>query len=168
MKKINEMISNLKLLSVSALMVLFLLFTGCEKKNQPEVKDDTTKTETTVKETETPKEDETPVEEVKPATPSLVGTWKGKFDNRNMTLTISKMDGNNFEGETVVRWDSPKVEKVTGTVNFDTREMTITETAGGRNNGKYTGTISSDMKKFVGTWKDNGNRLTYNITLNFE
>lgn len=167
MKIINGMITNLKFLSVSALMVLFLIFTGCEKKDQPAVTEDTQKTETTVTETETPKE-ETPVEEEKPVTPSLVGTWKGKFDNRNMTLTITKMEGNSFEGETVVRWDSPKTEKVTGTVDFDTREMVITETAAGRNNGKYTGTVSADMKKFVGTWKDNGNRLTYNITLNFE
>lgn len=168
MKIINELVSNFKLLSVSAIMVLFLLFTGCEKKEEPAVTDDTNKTETLDKDTDAPKDDEAPVVDEKPAPPALVGTWKGKFDNRNMTLTISKIDGNNFEGETVVRWDSPKTEKVTGTINFDTREMKITETAGGRNNGNYTGTVSADLKKFVGTWKDNGNRLTYNVTLNLE
>jgi hypothetical protein len=82
-----------------------------------------------------------------------------------MTLNITKQDGNTFEGETVVRWDSPKREKVTGEINFDTREMKIKETAGTRNNGNYTGTVSADMTRFTGVWRDNGNRATNNITL---
>ncbi len=139
--------------------VLFLA--ACDqKKEMPEEK-------TQEMETETPTQ-QTPAEETVAAEqqiPDITGEWKGTFGERKMTLTISSQDKDVFEGETVVRWDSPKKEKVTGEINFDTREMKIKETAGTRNNGNYTGTVSADMKTFIGVWRDNGNRLTYNITL---
>lgn len=139
--------------------VVFL--SACEqKKETPEEK-------TQQMESETPAQ-QTPAEETAAAEqqiPDITGEWKGTFGERKMTLTISAQDKDVFEGETVVRWDSPKKEKVTGEINFDTREMKIKETAGTRNNGNYTGTVSADMKTFIGVWRDNGNRLTYNITL---
>lgn len=139
--------------------VLFL--SACEqKKEMPEEKTQQMETETPAQ--QTPAEESAAVEQ---QIPDVTGEWKGTFGERKMTLTITAQDKDVFEGETVVRWDSPKKEKVTGEINFDTREMKIKETAGTRNNGNYTGTVSADMKTFIGVWRDNGNRLTYNITL---
>lgn len=137
------------------------LFTACEqKKEMPEEKTQEMETETPVQ--QTPAE-EPLVQEMQ--IPDITGEWTGNFGDRKMTLNITSQDKDVFTGETVVRWDSPKIEKVTGEINFDTREMKITETAGTRNNGIYKGTVSADMKTFTGVWRDNGNRLTYNITL---
>lgn len=150
------------LIPLSIMLIAVFLSAGCDRKTEtPEDEEQITPRDTLVEPEE--KTDTASMEEQK--VPELTGEWTGQFGDRKMTLNITSQDGNTFEGETVVRWDSPKREKVTGEVNFDTREMTITETAGTRNNGVYRGTVTADMNKFIGVWKDNGNRLTYNVTL---
>jgi hypothetical protein len=155
-----------KTLFSSFIILLFaaFIFIGCEqKRDTPEDQNETTTPVDTATQQTPPAADTTTQQQ---QMPDLTGQWEGQFGEKRMTLTIKAQDGNAFDGETVVRWDPPKREKITGEVNFDTREMTIKETAGTRNNGVYTGTVTADMNKFVGVWKDNGNRLTYNITLN--
>lgn len=147
---------------IAVLFAAFIL-TGCEQKRETPEEGTQTPGDTTTQ--QTPQTTEPVVKEAKEI-PNLTGEWTGEFGNRKMTLKIVSQDSSTFAGETVVRWDAPKMENVTGKVNFDTREMTIKETAGTRNNGNYTGTVSADMKKFTGVWRDNGNRQTYNVTLN--
>jgi hypothetical protein len=149
------------LISIITFLLFTVIFAGCEQRDrdvqtQPDPVDTPTQT--------TPGTVDTAVQQQQQV-PDLTGEWTGDFADRRMTLTIKSQDGNTFEGETVVRWDSPKREKIRGEVNFDTREMKIIETAGGRNNGNYTGTVSADMTRFTGVWRDNANRVTNNITL---
>lgn len=155
---------NYKLTLFSGLLLFLFaafIFSGCEQKKEiPEEETQPVQIDTSSQ--QTPAQDTIQMQK---QLPDITGEWKGDFGNRKMTLTIKSQDKNTFEGETVVRWDSPKKEKVTGEINFDTREMKIKETAGTRNNGNYTGTVSADMKTFIGVWRDNGNRLTYNISL---
>jgi predicted small lipoprotein YifL len=146
---------------IAVLFAVFIL-TGCEQKR--ETPEEGTQTPVDTATQQTPQTTDTVVKEAEEI-PNLTGEWTGEFGDRKMTLNIVSQDSSTFAGETVVRWDSPLTEKVTGEVNFDTREMKIKETAGKRSNGTYTGTITADMKNFRGTWTDNGKRRTYNVTL---
>jgi hypothetical protein len=154
-----------KTLSSGLILFVFaaLLFIGCEQKDTDTRDDQTQPQPVDTPAQQTPAQTDTAAEQAQ--IPDLTGEWTGDFGERKMTLNITSQDGNTFEGETVVRWDSPKREKISGEVNFDTREMKITETRARKNNGNYTGTISADMTKFIGVWRDNGNRITHNITL---
>jgi hypothetical protein len=147
---------------LSLFIITVFIFAGCEQKKE-DVQTQPAPVDTPAQ--LTPGTVDTPDQQQQQQVPDLTGEWTGDFGDRKMTLNITKQDGNTFEGETVVRWDSPKREKVTGEINFDTREMKIKETAGTRNNGNYTGTVSADMTRFTGVWRDNGNRTTNNITL---
>lgn len=148
---------------VVILFTAFILM-GCEQKKETPENQTQQPTTTTTPTQQTPAAVDTTKQ--KPPEAQLTGEWEGKFGDRKMTLKIDSLNGNNFQGSTVVRWDSPKKEKITGEFNPDTREMKIKETAGTRNNGNYSGTVSADLKTFKGVWQDNGNRRTYNITLN--
>jgi hypothetical protein len=145
------------------ILIAALLFIGCERRDTDTRDDQIQPTPLDTPGQQTP--GTTDIDTQQQQAPDLTGEWTGDFGDRRMTLTVKSQDGNTFEGETVVRWDSPKREKITGEVNFDTREMKITETAGTRNHGNFTGTVSADMTRFTGVWRDNGNRQTYNVSL---
>jgi hypothetical protein len=147
---------------LTILLFAIVILTGCERRDR-DVQDQQQPIDTPTQ--TTPGTVDTAAQQQQQQVPDLTGEWTGNFGDRTMTLNIKSQDGSTFEGETVVRWDSPKREKITGEINFDTREMKITETAGGRNNGNYTGTVSADMARFTGVWRDNGNRVTNNVTL---
>jgi hypothetical protein len=150
-----------QLSSLTAIIFSVILFIGCEQKSESPDTQNQQPADTQTQQTPQAADTQNQAQQK----PDLSGEWEGKFGDRKMTLTITSFDGNTFEGETLVRWDPPKKEKVTGEMNFDTREMKIKETGTRKSNGNYTGTVSADMKTFNGVWKDNGDRISYNINL---
>lgn len=136
-------------IGVAVVLFLFLTLTGCEKKSEPANDQQQTTPPTT--QTENPP----PVE----TTPELKieGAWKGTFWNKAMTLTITKQDGDNFEGETVVNWNPPLKQKIKGTWNAKTKVMNFEDSERNKDAGQYTGTLSEDLKSFTGEFSLNSN-----------
>lgn len=141
---------------IAVLFVLFITLTGCEKKDEP-AKDPTNTTTS-----------ETPPAEKEPEL-KIEGNWKGTFWNKGMTLTITKQDGDNFEGETVVSWDPPLKQKVKGTWNAKTKAMNFEDTDRNKDAGMYTGTLSDDLKEFTGEFSLNSNpKQKFKISLKMQ
>lgn len=142
------------------LFVLFLTLIGCEKKEEPA--NNQTQTTPPTTQTETPPAEPTPELKVE-------GTWKGTFWNKGMTLTITKQDGDNFEGETVVSWDPPLKQKVKGTWNAKTKVMNFEDTDRNKDAGMYAGTLSNDLKEFTGEFSLNSNpKQKFKISLKMQ
>lgn len=130
-----------------------VLFTGCEKKEQPAA----TTTTPPVDTVQTPPA---------PVAPALSGTWAGKFRDKKMTLNVTSQTGNNFEGETTVNWAKPLVSKVKGMVDPATKKMTFEDVERGKDAGMYEGTLSEDGKSFTGKFSLNSNpKQTFDVTL---
>lgn len=135
-----------------------VLFTGCEKKEQPAAT------------TTTPPADTVQAAPPPPAAPALSGTWSGKFGERKMTMKITAQTGNDFEGETTVNWPANKlVSKVKGMVDPTTKKMTFEDTERGKFAGMYEGMVSEDGKSFTGKFSLNSDpKKTYDITLKMD
>ncbi len=129
---------------------------GCKKKTEPVIEE---------KPTEIVKEETTAVE-----TPDIFsdikGVWKGKFDLRDFTLTITSQEGNSFTGKTVINYREQIRQDVSGTINMETSEVTIKDLLHSRYAGTYKGKISEDRKTISGkfTVTVDGNKFDFNLT----
>ncbi len=149
------------------LFIVFAFFTGCEQKTEKQVDNPPT--------IDKPTEQKQPaVDTTKPAEPAapavkVEGTWKGTFWNKSMTLTIAKQTGNEFEGETSVKWAKALVSKVKGTIDPKALTMTFEDVVDNKDAGKYEGTLSADMKSFTGKFilKQNP-KTTYDVKLKLQ
>lgn len=135
-------------IGMAVVLILFIALIGCEKKDEPANNQTQTPPVTTPETPATPE----PTAELK-----IEGSWKGTFWNKGMTLTITKQDGDNFEGETVVNWNPPLKQKVKGTWNAKTKIMNFEDTERNKDAGQYTGTLSDDLKSFTGEFSLNSN-----------
>ncbi len=134
-----------------------VLFTGCKKEEQPKP------------ETQVQPAPETPPAPVAPAV-KVEGSWKGTFWTKTMTMTVTKQDGNKFEGETTVIW--PRItlkSKITGTIDATTLTLKFEDVEKTKDAGSYEGTLSADMKTFTGKFTLASNaKTTYNVKLNLQ
>jgi len=136
-----------KLISAVVLIaVTFLNFSGCDKKTEP------------------PKE-EKPTEIIKDTIPDITGVWRGKFEKRDFTLTVTSQDGNNFQGKTVIKYREQINQEILGTFDVKNLEITMKDSLHSRYAGSYKGKISEDWKTITGkfTVKVDGNKFDFNL-----
>ncbi len=95
----------------------------------------------------------------------MVGTWTGKLDNRFTTLTITKQDGNNFEGKIQINYRTPIKQKIKGSFNVETKTITMADQLHSRYKGKYNGKLSDDGKTYSGTFTTNVDKKKYKFNL---
>jgi len=95
----------------------------------------------------------------------MVGTWTGKLDSRFTTLTITKQDGNNFEGKIKINYRNPVKQKVKGTFNSETKTIKMEDQLHSRYKGKYNGKLSDDGKTYSGTFTTNVDKKSFKFKL---
>jgi len=95
----------------------------------------------------------------------LVGVWTGKLDSRLTTLTITKQDGNNFEGKITISYRKPLNQDVKGTYNAETKVLTMEDQLHSRYKGKYSGKLSDDEKTYSGTFTTIVDKKIFNFSL---
>ena len=95
----------------------------------------------------------------------MVGTWTGKLDSRFTTLTITKQDGNSFEGKIKINYRNPVKQEVKGTFNSETKTIKMEDQLHSRYKGKYSGKLSDDGKTYSGTFTTNIDKKSFNFKL---
>ena len=95
----------------------------------------------------------------------MVGTWTGKLDSRFTTLTITKQDGNNFEGKITINYRNKVKQNVKGSFNAETKTIKMEDQLHSRYKGKYSGKLSDDGKTYSGTFTTNVDKKSYNFKL---
>ncbi len=95
----------------------------------------------------------------------MVGTWTGKLDSRHTTLTITKQDGNNFEGKIQINYRTPIKQKIKGSFNAKTKTITMADQLHSRYKGKYSGKLSNDGKTYTGTFTTNVDKKNFKFKL---
>ncbi len=95
----------------------------------------------------------------------MVGTWTGKLDSRFTTLTITKQDGNKFEGKIQINYRTPIKQKVKGSFNAETKTITMADQLHSRYKGEYSGKLSDDGKTYSGTFTTNIDKKNYKFKL---
>ena len=95
----------------------------------------------------------------------MVGTWTGKLDSRFTTLTITKQDGNNFEGKITINYRNKVKQNVKGSFNAENKTIKMEDQLHSRYKGKYSGKLSDDGKTFSGTFTTNVDKKSYNFKL---
>ncbi len=96
---------------------------------------------------------------------NLVGVWTGKLDSRVTTLSITKQDGNNFEGKITINYRTPINQDVKGSYNEETKTITMADQLHSRFKGKYSGKLSDDGKTFSGTFTTLVDKKNFNFSL---
>lgn len=96
----------------------------------------------------------------------MVGVWTGKLDSRATTLTITKQDGNSFEGKITINYRTPTKQEVKGSYNSENKRITMEDQLHSRYKGKYTGKLSDDEKTFSGTFTTLVDKKSHNFKLN--
>ncbi len=116
---------------------------------------DDTSTATTSVETKTPSDPENKTSETTTAARDLRGTWNGTYGvmNQPAKLTITRHEGNNFEG--VLEQEAVRVA-FEGSIKSEAIKMKQTKILKGEgwSLGEDNGTISSDGKRISGTGTD--------------
>jgi hypothetical protein len=112
---------------------------------------------------EEPKDD---VVETKVVIPDLKGSWKGTFDGRTSVLNITEQTDSNFSGKITINYRTVTNQEVKGTLNPTTNEFTMTDQLHSRYQGKYKGELSTDNKKFSGTFTMDNDGTKYSFNLN--
>lgn len=95
----------------------------------------------------------------------MVGAWTGKLDSRATTLVITKQDGNSFEGKITINYRTPINQEVKGTINAETKTITMQDQLHSRYKGKYSGKLSDDGKAYVGTFTKNVDKTSFKFKL---
>lgn len=138
---------------LTGLLGFSLSFMGCEKK-QEEVKPAPVVTQTApAVDTAAIKAQALKEAAEKAAKAStMLGVWKGEFDNHAATLKITEQKENEFNGTIVVNLKEQINQKISGKVNPDTKEVTMKDMIKVRSAGTYSGKLSEDGKKMSGTF----------------
>jgi hypothetical protein len=149
----------------AGILCLSLCLTGCQKKQEEPKPADTLQPAQT--NADTAKKSATPVETAAKKTVSLIGSWKGELDSRTTTLKITEQKRNSFSGTIVINWREVVNQKVSGTVNPDTREVQMKDMLHARNAAKYSGKLSKDGKTFSGTYTQivDNQKSTFSLSL---
>ncbi len=95
----------------------------------------------------------------------MIGTWTGKLDSRFTTLTVTKQNGNNFEGKIVINYRNQVKQDVKGSFNAETKTIKMEDQLRSRYKGKYNGKLSDDGKTFTGTFTTNVDKKSFNFKL---
>lgn len=95
----------------------------------------------------------------------LVGVWQGKLDSRLTILTITSQEGNEVSGKITINYRNPINQEIKGTLNPDTKALTMADQIHSRFKGKYSGKISADGKTYSGTFTTlvDKNSVSFNL-----
>ncbi len=156
--------------------LLLFLFTSCgEKKSEEPKKDATVEQQTTPAPAPqqtpapdtaaAPATDATPQPEATPAAPDITGTWSGTLDSRPTRLTIAKQEGTNFEGSIFINYREPINQKVSGTIDFDTKKLRMRDLLHSRYKGTYSGTLGNDFTTMKGSFTATADKRTSSFSL---
>ncbi|MCE1188550.1 MAG: hypothetical protein LWX56_05355 [Ignavibacteria bacterium] len=141
--------SRLFVMLLSVLILSGLIISGCQKKQeQPVVKEETTQPAPakvdTAKKVEPAAKPEASID--------LKGEWTGKMDISPATLTITKVDGNQFSGKIHIKQRDEIKQEVSG--KFDKEKLTFTmkDMIHMRSAGTYAGSFDKEFKTMSGTF----------------
>lgn len=166
--------------SMMVLVIVSLIISGCGKKaqenqNQPVDSAKVTKPVDTaaVKETNKEKAVDTTAAKVekkkeaeKPAAQeTLKGTWSGKFEGHNATLSITSVNGNNFGGSMTIHYREVISQKVAGTFNPAKLSVSMKDQLHSKQMGTYSAKVSKDMKSMSGTFTTNLDKQQVSFSL---
>jgi Sec-independent protein translocase protein TatA len=95
----------------------------------------------------------------------LLGVWQGKLDSRLTILSITSQEGNNFSGKITINYRNPINQEVKGTLNPETKALTMADQIHSRFKGKYSGKLSEDGKTYSGTFTTlvDKNSVSFNL-----
>lgn len=94
----------------------------------------------------------------------FIGTWSGKFDIRTATMTITKQEGNEFEGKVTINLRTVINQDVQGTYDPETNKVTIKDQLRSKFKGVYSGSLSEDGTRISGNFKTNLDNKNYNFS----
>lgn len=97
--------------------------------------------------------------------PDMVGKWTGTLDGRATTLTIKEQTGNKFTGTIVINYRQVATKAVAGTINIDTKKITMRDTQKFRYAGTYSGNFSAETNKFSGSFTVTADNQSFPFSL---
>lgn len=133
-----------------------VVLTGCEKKTEQPQQEEPIVTNEPLPPA---------VEETKIEFPNLVGTWTGKFDSRATTLTITEQTDSIFKGKITINYREVINQEVSGKINLETKEITMTDLLHSRYKGKYRGKLTDEDMKFSGTFTSDIDKNNFSFSL---
>ena len=154
---------------LTGLLGFSLSFMGCQKKQEepkpaPVVTQTTPAVDTAAIKAQALKE----AAEKAAKTTSMLGVWKGEFDNHATTLKITEQKEKEFSGTIVVDSREQINQKISGTVNPDTKEVTMKDLNKVRTAGTYSGKLSEDGKKLSGTFTVTADKIKVKFSLSLK
>lgn len=148
------------------LMLLLLLFIGCEKKDdRPVLQPDTTK-EAPDTITIKGEVDSTAIKDSLAKAQQFVGTWTGSFEGKNATLKITEQNGDEFKGNISISYRERINQQVSGKIDRENKKVTMRDQLHARTMGTYSGKLNDDMTKMSGTFTTNADKksVSFNLT----
>jgi hypothetical protein len=144
----------------AAFLFSILIITGCERREEP--RDDMEETDTLAVQEDTLRQ-----EEADPDTAEfdLTGTWSGTLDQRQTTLRITNQNGNEFDGAITIHYRERIDQTIKGSINPETRRVSMRDQQHSRAAGTYTATLSEDGTRLTGTFTQNVDKNNFNFTL---
>ncbi len=96
----------------------------------------------------------------------LKGTWSGTFDSRATTLNITEQNGNEFKGKISINYREQINQEVTGTINPETKKVTMKDMLHSRYAGTYDASLANEGKSLNGTFTMNVDKtkLKFNLS----
>ena len=151
----------IKISFTGLILITLLVQTGCEKKTE-QPKEETKTEEVTA---DTSSKISPPAVEEEISIPDLKGTWTGIFDKHETTLTITDQTDSSFSGKISISYRQAINQEVKGSFSPSTMKMTMTDQLHSRYEGRYDGKLSTDLKKFSGTFtmKVDGKKFSFNL-----
>ena len=91
---------------------------------------------------------------------SLVGNWKGTFDNTPATLEITEANKNEMLATISVNYKKPLTENLKGGLNLETKSFHFNDLNpnNGILDGRYSGDFTDDFTSFSGTYQNSQTR----------
>jgi len=161
------MLNAKKVLLVSFFIVGCLLISGCSDKEQSSKKEEIIgTTEKPQIQKEVVQNDTNKVQaENKNVVPDFKGSWRGKFDSRDATLSIVEQNGNSFKGNITVNYRNVSKQEVEGTIDTVTNNVFMKDMLHSRAKGVYSAKLSDDLKSMEGIFTMNldGKKLKFNL-----
>lgn len=147
---------------IFAVLISFLLISGCEKKEEKNAEDQKTNASTvdTSAKTNEMKKDTVVI-------PDLTGNWIGIFDQRNTTMSVIKQTGKDFSAIMTINYRHPLTKTVNGSIDPENKTIKMEDLNASKSSGQYTAQLSDNGKQIKGNFilRSNGKSYGFNFKM---